>query len=165
MEGLVMGTRSGDLDPSVIFHLIRSGMSSADVDAALNRSSGLLGLAGNNDMRAVLQAAAGGDDGAVLAIEVMAHRLRKYIGAYLAVLGGLDAVVFTGGIGEHAAAVRAAVIDPLVHLGLQLDHAANEAVDTAGGPASIGTGAVAVLVVATDEERMIAAESIRALGE
>ncbi|WP_370326435.1 acetate/propionate family kinase [Euzebya sp.] len=166
LEGLVMGTRSGDLDPAVVFHMIRAGMSPDDVERALNRQSGLRGLAADNDMRRVHRAADAGDEGAQLALEVTAHRLRKYVGAYAAVLGGLDALVFTAGIGEHSPAVRAAVVEPLGHLGLTLDVAANAAADAADGPVRISRpdASPAVLVVATDEERMIAAEALRALA-
>ncbi|MEE8601199.1 acetate/propionate family kinase [Euzebya tangerina] len=164
LEGLVMGTRSGDVDPTVIFHLLREGLSPGEVETALNRQSGLVGLSGSNDMRAVEAAAADGDPAAELAIQVAAHRLRKYVGAYIAVLGGLDAVVFTGGIGEHSARMRAAVVEPLGHLGLSLDAAVNASCNASDGPVDIGTGSAAVLVVATDEERMIAAQSLECVS-
>ncbi len=158
LEGLVMGTRSGDLDPAVVFHMIRAGMEPDQVQQALNKQSGLMGLAGDNDLRRVQKAADDGDTDARLALEVMTHRLRKYVGAYLAVLGGLDAVVFTAGIGQHSPAVRRAVTQPLGHLGLRLDERANDNADAEHGPVIISpTGATpAVLVIATDEERQIA---------
>jgi acetate kinase len=166
LEGLVMGTRSGDVDPAVVFHLLRAGMTADEVEAGLNRRSGLLGLAGANDMRKVRAAAAQGDPGARLALAVTARRLRKYVGAYLAVLGGLDALVFTAGIGEHDTAMRSDVAGRLEHLGLRLDEAANAAADPTAGPALISPpGATpAVLVVATDEERRIAEEVLDLLG-
>lgn len=158
LEGLVMGTRSGDLDPAVVFHMIRAGMTPDEVESDLNRASGLTGLAGDNDLRHVLDAANGGDQGAVLALSVMTRRIHKYLGAYLAVLGGLDVVVFTGGIGEHSATVRRQVVEPLGHLGLRLDARANTAADAPDEPVTISPAgtAPAVLVIATDEEWMIA---------
>ncbi len=162
LAGLVMGTRSGDLDPGVVFHLVRAGMSVDEVERTLNRASGLLGVGGSNDVRRLREAAAAGDDAARLALDVMARRVRAYVGAYLAELGGLDAVVFTAGIGEHDPATRAAVIEPLAHLGLVLDPAANAAADAADGPVRIspvGT-APAVLVIATAEEATIAADTL-----
>ncbi|CAN5279763.1 acetate kinase [soil metagenome] len=166
LEGLVMGTRSGDLDPAVVFHMMRAGLSADEVEEALNRRSGLRGLAGDNDMRAVQAAADHGSPEAQLALEVTAGRIRRYIGAYLAELGGLDAVVFTAGIGEHSAALRAAVIAPLGVLGLAVDGEANDGCDASSGPVAISPPGIGptVLVVATDEERMIARETVRTLA-
>lgn len=165
LEGLVMGTRSGDLDPAVVFHMIRAGMEPDEVEEALNKQSGLKGLAGANDLRQVQQAADDGDTDARLALAVMTHRLRKYIGAYFAVLGGLDAVVFTAGIGQHSAAVRQSVIRPLEHLGLRLDARANQTAGAEHDPVTISPpgAARAVLVIATDEERMIAQQVVEAI--
>ncbi len=166
LEGLVMGTRSGDLDPGVVLHMLRAGLDVEQMDAALNRGSGLLGLAGDNDVRTVEQMAADGDPDAELALAVMTRRIRGVIGSYLAHLGGLDAVVFTAGVGEHSATVRASVIGPLGHLGLHLDEQANATADATQGPVIIsppGPGP-AVLVVATDEERRIAEETVALLG-
>ncbi|CAN5569821.1 acetate kinase [soil metagenome] len=165
LEGLVMGTRSGDLDPAVVFHMIRAGMEPDQVEQALNKQSGLMGLAGDNDLRRVQEAADDGDTDARLPLEVMAHLLRKYICSYLAVLGGLDAVVFTAGIGQHSPTVRRAVIQPLGHLGLRLDERVNDNADAEHGPVIISpTGATpAVLVIATDEERQIALDVRRLL--
>ena len=110
LEGLVMGTRSGDLDPAVHMHLHRSlGWSLEDIDRALNRESGLKGLAGENDFREVMRLRAAGDEAAALAFDVYCYRIRKYVGAYYAVLGTVDAVVFTAGVGEHSPELRAAV--------------------------------------------------------
>ncbi|MEJ5369474.1 MAG: acetate kinase [Bryobacteraceae bacterium] len=119
IEGLVMGTRCGDLDPGVVFHLMRAkGMSVDEVEDLLIRRSGLLGLSGrSNDMRDLVEAAAGGDARARLAIDVFCYRAKKYIGAYWAVLGGADAVVFTGGIGENRAEVRERILEGLEKLG------------------------------------------------
>ena len=114
LEGLVMGTRAGDLDPGVILALARKGMSAGDLDALLNQRSGLAGLSGHgNDLRDIERRAAEGDDRARLAIQVFAHRARKYVGAYAAVMGGVDAIVLTGGIGENAAAMRLRILQRL----------------------------------------------------
>lgn len=165
LEGLVMGTRSGDLDPAVVFHLVRAGVGLEEVERALNRGSGLKGLSGVSDMRTVRAHADAGDAAAQLALDVAVGRLRRYVGAYAVELGGLDAVVFTAGIGEHDAALRASVVQGLGVLGIELDAAANDACDPADGPVRISAGTgPAVLVVATDEERMIAREVARLLG-
>jgi acetate kinase len=157
LQGLVMGTRSGDLDPAVLVHLHRvAGLSVDELDTLLNKRSGILGLTGHGDMRDVTDAAAGGDALAEAGLAVWAHRIRHYIGAYLAQLGGLDAVVFTAGVGENSPALRARVIERLGHLGLHVDGFLNER--AAKGPRIIspaGEGP-AVLVVPTNEELAIA---------
>ena len=164
LEGLVMGTRSGDIDPAVVVHLHRNaGMPIDEVDDLLNRRSGMRGLAGHNDLREVHRRIADGDADAALALDVYVHRLRKYVGAYAAVLGGLDALVFTAGVGEHDAVVRARTADGLGFLGVEVDPARNEA--DAGGARVIspdGAG-VAVLVVPTDEELAIARDTLTLL--
>ncbi|MGW0364173.1 acetate kinase [Streptomyces sp. NPDC002990] len=160
LEGLVMGTRSGDLDPAVVFHLARvGGLSVAEIDSLLNKKSGLLGLCGDNDMREVQRRADEGDASARLALASYVHRLKKYIGAYSAVLGRVDAVTFTAGVGENAAAVREAAVDGLAELGLALDHEANAV--RSGEPRIISPqyARVAVAVVPTDEEMEIAAQA------
>lgn len=159
LEGLVMGTRSGDVDPSLHAYLQRlTGMDAEAVDQALNKRSGLLGLTGVNDCRTVTDRAAVGDPDAELALDVMVHRLVKYTGAYAAVLGRLDAVVLTGGIGEHAADVRRMLAERLGLLGIELDHDANE---SGRGERRITTAAsrTAMLVVPTNEELEIAVEA------
>jgi acetate kinase len=163
LEGLVMGTRSGDLDPGVLLHLARLGRSVDEIDDLLNRRSGLLGMAGSNDLRDVTAAAEAGDAAATLAIEVMLHRLRKYLGAYAAELGGVDAVVFTAGIGENAGWLRARAVERLGFLGVFVDPARN---DATAGPRRISfDGAeVEVLVVPTDEELEIAEQSASLTG-
>lgn len=161
LEGLVMGSRSGDLDPAVLGHVRRAlGLSADEVEHALNQESGLRGLAGDNDLRTVVAAAEAGDDHARLALEVYCHRIRKYVGAYYAVLGRLDAVVFTGGVGENQAGIRAGSLAGLERLGIAVDEQRNGAVD---GLASISPdGAeVAVLVVPTDEELEIARQTMQ----
>jgi acetate kinase len=160
LEGLVMGTRSGDLDPGVLLHLGRLGRSVDEIDDLLNRRSGLLGMAGSNDLRDVTSAAEAGDAAAVLAIEVMLHRLRKYLGAYAAELGGVDAVVFTAGIGENAGWLRARAVERLGFLGIAVD--AHRNAHGAGARRISPDGApVEVLVIPTDEELEIAEQTAR----
>jgi acetate kinase len=157
LAGLVMGTRAGDLDPAITFHLARAGLALDDIENMYERRSGLLGLTGANDMREVLAHAAKADPDADLALATYCGRIRHYVGAYYAVLGRLDAIVFTGGVGEHAAPVRARSLDGLTGLGIEVDSAANAA---AGGARVVSTpgGRVAVCVVPTDEEQAIAEE-------
>ena len=170
LEGLVMGTRSGDVDPALAIVLGRQGMTPDAIDEMLNRRSGLLGHSGvSGDYRDVERAATGGSDRAKLAIEAFVHRLKKYIGAYAAVLGGADAIVFTGGIGENSATMRAAVCEGLVYMGVVLDEAHNTACNaknSGGGVTDIAAARAPtrVLVVATDEERMIAREVVRTIA-
>ncbi|MFE9258003.1 acetate kinase [Streptomyces sp. NPDC006879] len=160
LEGLVMGTRSGDLDPAVVFHLSRvAGLGIDEVDTLLNKRSGLLGLCGDNDMREILRRAGEGDARAKLAFDVYVHRLKKYIGGYTAVLGRVDAVVFTAGVGENAAAVREAAVDGLSGLGLVLDGAANAARSSEPRLVCAEDSRVAIAVVPTDEELEIAAQA------
>jgi len=160
LEGLVMGTRSGDIDPAIIFHLARqAGMSLDDIDAMLNKKSGLLGLSGlSNDLRTVLDAAPD-NPRARLAIEVFCYRIRKYIGAYLAVLGNTHAIVFTGGIGENAAPIRRQALQGMEPLGVELDPAANQAT-RAEAVISKPSSRTRVLVVPTNEELMIARDTL-----
>lgn len=170
LEGLMMSTRSGDVDPALAVILGRQGMKPDAIDEMLNRRSGLLGVSGvSGDYRDVERAAAAGNDRAKLAIEVFVHRVKKYVGAYAAVLGGADAIVFTGGIGENSAALRAAVCDGLVYMGVMLDperNAACNAKASGGHVVDIASprAPTRVLVVATDEERMIARETVRAIA-
>jgi acetate kinase len=166
LEGLVMGTRSGDVDPALAIVLGRMGMKPDAVDETLNRKSGLLGVSGlSADFRDLEKAAGEGHARAKLAIELFVHRVKKYIGAYAAVLGGIDALVFTGGIGENAAKVRSAVCDALVYMGVVLDPEKNSTANARqnGGVVDIASAhaPTRVLVVATDEERMIAREVVR----
>jgi len=167
LEGLVMGTRSGDVDPGLLLYLLRSqGMTPDALDDLLNHESGLKGLSGRGpDVRDLEQAAQGGDARAALALEIFAYRVRKYLGAYAAVLGGLDAVAFTGGIGARSADMRRRICNGLNFLGLSLDGDANRA--AAGDhPARISRadGAVSAWVIPTDEERQIAREVAVLLG-
>jgi acetate kinase len=156
LEGLVMGTRSGDLDAGVVLALLRAGRSVDEVDDLLNHRSGLKGLSGENDMRALVSRRADGDPAATLAFDVYVHRLRKYIGAYAAVLGRIDALCFTAGVGEHSAAVRAAALDGLAAFGLMLDAGRNEADRVDARVISPDGAAVSVVVIPTNEEYAIA---------
>ncbi|MFI0149682.1 acetate kinase [Streptomyces lydicus] len=160
LEGLVMGTRSGDIDPAVTFHLKRvAGMSADEIDELLNKKSGLLGLCGDNDMREIRRRIDEGDERAALAFDIYIHRLKKYIGAYYAVLGRVDAVVFTAGVGENAAPVREAAVAGLEELGLAVDAGLNAV--RSGEPRLISPeyARVAVAVVPTDEELEIAQQT------
>ncbi|MEV5848245.1 acetate kinase [Streptomyces sp. NPDC051985] len=165
LEGLVMGTRSGDLDPAVIFHLARvGGMSMDEIDTLLNKRSGLFGLCGDNDMREIRRRIDEGDEEAGLAFDIYIHRLKKYIGAYYAVLGRVDAVAFTAGVGENAAPVREAAVAGLEGLGLAVDPERN-AVRADGARLISPAGArVAVAVVPTDEELEIATQAYALVG-
>ncbi len=166
LEGLVMGTRSGDLDPAIPFHLHRvAGLSIDELDDLLNRRSGLLGLSGHADMREVIEAAETGDERAGLALEVYLHRIRHYIGAFAAVLGGLDALVFTAGVGENSDVVRAGAVRGLEFLGIAIDPAANATRGDAARIISPAGSAVAVLVVPTDEELEIARQTVARVAE
>jgi acetate kinase len=164
LEGLVMGSRCGDLDPSVVTYLQReAGMSADGIDELLNAESGLRGLAGVNDMREIHRLRTAGNARAQLAFEVFCYRVRKYIGAYLAVLGGADAIVFSGGIGEHDAAVREECTAGLEGLGIVVDPDRNRAAED-GSAVHGADSAVALLVISADEEAEIARETLRALA-
>lgn len=162
LEGLVMGTRAGDLDPGVLLHLLRRGRTVDELEDLLHHRSGLQGLAGRHDFRDLLAAVDAGDEAARTAYDVYVHRLRKYVGAYLAVLGGADAIVFTAGVGQHVARLREDALAGLDALGVVVDPERNR-VDAQGPrPVSAAGSAVAVLVVPTDEELAIARQ-VRAL--
>ncbi len=160
LEGLVMGTRSGDIDPAIPYYLVRQGWHWDETETLLNQDSGLKGMTGSADLREIEVRATQGDTDARFAIELMSYRLRKYIGAYLAVLGGLDALIFSGGIGEHSALVRASAVEGLGHLGLEIDHARNSAATAPEICAIEAPGsAIALLVIPTDEELAIARQT------
>lgn len=164
LEGLVMGTRSGDLDPAILFYLAReTGMTIDELDDMLNTQSGLKGICGENDMRTITDLAEQGNPQARLALAMFCYRLKKYIGAYIAALGGVDCLVFTGGIGENSAIVRKMSCQGLERLGIGLDLGKNEfrqegilAVQGADSP-------VKILVVPTDEELEIATQTLQVL--
>lgn len=162
LEGVIMGTRSGDLDPAIIPFLVEEEhLTVEEVHTMLNKRSGLLGVSGvSNDMREVQQGAEGGNGRAQLALEMFAYRIRKYIGAYAAVLGRLDTLVFTGGIGENAYRVRAAVCEHMEVLGIQLDGARNRAEEKGERIISHAEAPVKVLIIPTDEEAMIAQDTL-----
>lgn len=165
LEGLVMGTRSGDLDPAIVDWLAaKEGLSAREVESLLNKQSGLLGISGlTHDMRDLLaEAAENNDRRARLAIEIFCYRARKYIGAYLAAMNGADAIVFTGGIGENSAEVRAAICEGLEWIGLKLD-AERNAEQTGGreGLISAEGSRLAAYVIPTDEELLIARDTAR----
>ncbi|KAM9863367.1 acetate/propionate family kinase [Leucobacter sp. BZR 635] len=160
LEGLVMGTRSGNIDAGAIFHLIRRGVSVDEVDRELNKRAGFLGLTGTIDFRDVRAAAAAGDAAAQLAIEVYVHRARHYLGAYLAVLEGADTVVFTAGLGENGPDLRALICAGFEWCGLRIDPDRNDSTETGTRVISANDSRITVLVVPTDEEAEIAKQSI-----
>jgi acetate kinase len=165
LEGLVMGTRSGDIDPGIIGYLCRAAKMSIDeIDSILNHRSGLLGLAGELDFRGLQQMIETGDHAARLAYDVFVHRLRKYLGAYLAVLGRTDVVSFTAGIGENVAAVRRDALSGLTALGIEIDEQRNTRSVDGARRISADDSATTVLVVPTNEELAIARDCLRAIG-
>jgi acetate kinase len=165
LEGLVMGTRSGDIDPAIVAHLRRTaGLDPDTVDRALNSSSGLLALAGHNDLREVQRRIAEGDEHARLALDVFCYRIRKYVGAYMAVLGRTDAIAFTAGIGENSPDVRARSLTGLEELGIRIDEERNTARSRDARVISADDSPVAVLVIPTDEELEMAREAVELLA-
>jgi acetate kinase len=164
LEGLVMGTRSGDLDPAILGYLNReAGFEFERLDSMLNHESGLLGLTGTGDMRDVQQKASAGDADAKAALAVYVHRIRHYIGAYLAELGGLDALVFTAGVGENSVRLREQVVAGLDGLGISVDSVRNTAKSHAERTISPDGSPVAVLVIPTNEELEIARQALAAV--
>jgi acetate kinase len=163
LEGLVMGSRSGDLDPAILLHVMaKEELGAAELNALLNKHSGLLGISGlSNDMRKLLEAEAAGNDRAKLAVDLFCYRLRKYIAAYVGVLGGLDALVFTGGIGENAPAVRARSVEGLAAMGIAIDPGRNDAARGEEADVSPPDTACRVQVVPTNEELLIARDTYR----
>ncbi|MBF0591581.1 MAG: acetate/propionate family kinase [Nitrospirae bacterium] len=168
LEGLVMGTRCGDIDPGLVLYLLQTGLSVGSLEKTLNKDSGLKGISGiSNDMREILNAAEEGNAKAEATLRMFCYRARKYIGAYIAALGGLDILIFTGGIGENSSEVRARICQGLDGLGISLDNGVNRIAKVArGNIANLSTEAssVKVLAVAADEERMIAREIIRSVS-
>ena len=166
LEGLLMGTRTGDIDAAAVLHLMGwEKLSLERMDALLNKESGLYGISGiSNDVRTLLEEARAGNPRARLALEVFCYRIQKYIGAYYAVLGGADAVIFSAGIGENAPAIRAAVCDPLDALGIRLDPAKNEAAIGLEMDISAAEARTRVWVIPTNEELLIARDTVRCLS-
>jgi acetate kinase len=167
LEGLVMGTRCGDIDPAIHFYLTKNlGLDTDALEDLLNRQSGLLGICGVNDMREIDRLADEGNDRAELAIGITAHRIKKYIGAYYAELGRVDAIVFTGGIGENSAEIRCRACEGLENLGIKMDDAANLDLEERGERfISTPESAVEVLVIPTNEELEIARQALAAASE
>ncbi len=163
LEGLVMGTRSGDIDPAIVFYMQSRGMTAGQIDMALNKESGLLGLSEfSNDMRDLLAARDSGHEGAKLALEIFVYRLAKYIGSYHAILPGLDAIVLTGGIGENSAPIRWELCQQLAPLGILGDFALNETtIKGETGPITTEESPLPVLIIPTNEELMIARDTQR----
>jgi acetate kinase len=166
LEGLVMGTRSGDLDPAVVSAIARKeGLSAFEVDRLLNTQSGLLGISGlTNDMRELQAELKEHEDRRVrLGIEIFCYRARKYIGAYLAAMGGADAVVFTGGIGENSPDVRARICAGMEWAGLCLDPAKNQETVGCEGKISTEDSKLLAYAIPTDEELLIARDTVRVI--
>jgi len=165
LEGLVMGTRSGDVDAGVVGYLCRAAdMTVDEVESMLNQQSGMLGLAGERDFRRLHEMIESGDSAAKLAYDVFIHRLRKYVGAYLAVLGHTDVVSFTAGIGENVAAVRRDALSGLAALGIEIDEQRNSRSAKDARRISADTSPIAVLVIPTNEELAIARDCLRAIS-
>ncbi|AFC51031.1 MULTISPECIES: acetate kinase [Mycobacterium] len=165
LEGLVMGTRSGDIDPSVVSYLSHTaGMGVDDVETMLNKRSGVLGLSGERDFRRLRRMIESGDESAQLAYSVFTHRLRKYVGAYLAVLGHTDVISFTAGIGENDAAVRRDAVAGMEELGIVLDERRNLGGGKGARQISADDSPIAVLVIPTNEELAIARDCVNVLA-
>ena len=160
LEGLVMGTRCGDIDPAILFYLADKGYSIDQLNTMCNKQSGLLGISGiSNDMRNLNELVAEGNERAKLAVDIFGYRIKKYIGTYTAVLGKLDAIVFTGGIGENNADLRATVCDRQTQIGIEIDAARNDAKSSEGRLISTDASRVKVYVIPTDEEASIAGDT------
>jgi acetate kinase len=165
LEGLVMGTRSGDVDPGVIFHLNRvANLSITEIDDLLNKASGLQGLAGTNDMREVWKRANEGDQAAFLARQIYAYRIQKYISAYMGVLPEFSGLVFTAGVGENDWGLREMIVKPLSHFGFLLDDEANQSSAKINRCISNGNSKFGVYVIPTNEEVAIAKASLALLN-
>lgn len=157
LEGVAMGTRTGDFDPAIIFYLNRKGYSSEDLDKLFNKKSGLLGISEiSNDVRDLEEKSESGDQRAKLALDIFAYRIRKYIGAYLAVLNGCNAIVFTGGIGENGVRMRRRILTEMENLGIKLDDSRNESIRGEEGNIEADDSKIQLLVIPTDEEGAIA---------
>lgn len=157
LEGLVMGTRCGDIDPAIVPYLMdKENLNTKQVDSIMNKNSGMLGLTGtSNDMREILAEVDRGSEQHRLAVEIYCYRIRKYIGSYMAAMGGADAIVFTGGIGENCIPIRRQILEGLERLGIEIDLERNQNVRT-----DIGRGAVKVLIVPTNEELAIVKDTL-----
>ncbi len=166
LEGLVMGTRSGDLDPAILLYMGRAGgLDMDDLDTLLNKQSGLKGICGENDMRTISEAADQGDRQARLALRMFCYRIRKYVGAYMAALGGVDCIVFTGGIGENQANVRQMSCQGMERLGLVLDEEKNSIRQQEILEIQAADSRVSLLVIPTDEEYEIASQTLQVINK
>lgn len=166
LEGLLMGTRSGDLDPAILLHVMRKEeLGPWEVNALLNKHSGLIGISGvSNDMRTLLEAEAAGSERAGLAVSVFCYRLTKYIASYMGVLGGVDGIAFAGGIGENAPAIRRRTLTPLAGLGVHLDEGRNRDLRGEEGEISAPTSTARAFVIPTNEEILIARDTMQLVG-
>ena len=164
LEGLIMGTRSGDIDPAIVFYLSRTtGMEMDALDTLLNKESGLQGICGNSDMRSISEAAEQGDKQSRLALAMFCYRIKKYIGAYTAALGGVDCIIFTGGIGENSAIVRQMSCQGMDWLGLTIDEQKNCLRQSGIVEIQATASRVSLLVIATDEEYEIARQTLQVI--
>ncbi|KAA3656132.1 MAG: acetate kinase [Calditrichaeota bacterium] len=160
LEGLVMGTRTGDLDSAIIFHLVRKGYKPEVLDKIFNKNSGLLGISElSNDVRDLEQKEKAGNESAKLALDIFAYRIKKYIGSYLAVLNGCHAIVFTGGIGENSVAMRRRILSDLGNMGIELDDRKNTRIVGKTGEIQSDKSRIKILVIPTDEEGAIARDT------
>lgn len=166
LEGLMMGTRSGDMDPAAVLRMVEVGNTAKEVDTILNKKSGLLAVGGigSGDMRDIVNAADSGNKDAALALKMFIRRIVKYIGSYYVLLGGADAIVFTGGIGEHSIPERKAILDGIACLGIKCDDAKNNDCFGKAGVISTDDSAWKAIVMPTNEELMIALETVKTLG-
>ena len=166
LEGLMMGTRSGDMDPAAVLRMVEVGNTAKEVDTILNKKSGLLAVGGigSGDMRDIVNAADSGNKDAALALKMFIRRIVKYIGSYYVLLGGADAIVFTGGIGEHSIPERKAILDGIACLGIKCDDAKNNDCFGKAGIISTDDSAWKAIVMPTNEELMIALETVKTLG-
>ena len=166
LEGLMMGTRSGDMDPAAVLRMVDVGNTAKEVDTILNKKSGLLAVGGigSGDMRDIVNAADSGNKDAALALKMFIRRIVKYIGSYYVLLGGADAIVFTGGIGEHSIPERKAILDGIACLGIKCDDAKNKECFGKAGVISTDDSAWKAIVMPTNEELMIALETVKTLG-
>ena len=166
LEGLMMGTRSGDMDPAAVLRMVQVGHTAQEVDTILNKKSGLLAVGGigSGDMRDIVNAADSGNKDAALALKMFIRRIVKYIGSYYVLLGGADAIVFTGGIGEHSIPERKAILDGIACLGIKCDEARNKECFGKAGVISTDDSSWKAIVMPTNEELMIALETVKTLG-
>jgi acetate kinase len=160
LEGLVMGTRTGDFDPAIIFHLLRKGYKPEELDSLLNKKSGLLGISEiSNDVRNLEEKAASGSKRAQLALSIFAYRIKKYIGAYCAVLNGCDGIIFAGGIGENSANMRIRILEGMEFLGIKIDPEKNKAAIGKEAEIQMADSKMKIMVIPTDEEIAIARDT------